>query len=250
MLYWTGGSDALGQVFYFEFDGAVPQPPILVSGTDGVGSVFGFSSEDRLYYLTANESLEGQAIKIVDIVDGEGPTPAVQVSEPLEPGYSLKITYSEEHHPRIAYAARNDEHSWLSLLDLSFEQPSPWHVYDSPFGYDLYDFPAWITPRLPKYGHIMPFVAYTGPDRLHLFSMDLCDPDLAVTQLDTALPSGWSAPASLIRFTPEESQVVFYGEPPDNSDVYMRVPVDGSGPIEPLHDLGWEWSNAAVLTAP
>jgi hypothetical protein len=219
-----------------------------VSGTDGVGSVFGFSSEDRLYYVAANESLEGQAIKIVDIVDG--PTPAVQVSEPLEPGYSLAITDSDEHDPRIAYAVRNDEHSWLSLLDLSVAQPTPWHVYDAPYGYKQYDYVAWLTPILPEYGHIMPFIAYTGPDERRLFSMDLCDPDLTVTPLDAALPSGWGAPFPF-RFSPDESQVMFYSEPPEGiRRVYMRVPVDGSGPVEQLHDVGWEDSYGQVLTAP
>jgi hypothetical protein len=209
--------------------------------------VFGFSGEDRLFYSSGNETDGWQAIAIVDLVDG--PTPAVQISEQLEPGWRITSGRFDADSSRVAYSISNAEQSSLSLLDLSVAQPSPWHLYDAPYGYDAPYYGGIISATIPEIGHIMPFIAPVSPNERRVFSLDLSDPNLPVTQLDAALPEG-GIEAFYLGLAPDESQIVFENYAAGSEEVYMRVAIDGSSPIEPLYEPGWAIGTAMVLTAP
>lgn len=242
MLYWTG--DGWGQLYYVEFDGVTPKAPVLVSGADDVSPAaysFQFVSDDRLFYVGGDDS--HQAIMLVDIDDG--PTPAVQISEPLEPGFKLYNFQFSSNLEKIAYAAGNGQlqQTWLSLLDLSHDQPSPLRVYEAPAA-------GYIVATIPELGQIMPFTAPTGPNERHIFAVDLGDPELPVIQLDAELPDDWTQPLS-VTLTPDESQVMLRSGPEGASDqVWMRVPIDGSAPVQPLNSLGWDQVIPKFLTRP
>jgi hypothetical protein len=239
MIYWTGDV-SWGQLYYVEFNGATPQAPVLISGEEPVYRLhFGFASEDRFWYIAGDENDDRHAIMMVDI-DGD-PTPAVQISEALDPGFQLLDPSSTADRSKVAYAATDGQQSWLSFLDLSVEVPAPLRVYDVAIG-------GTIFATVPASGQHMPFVAPTGPNQRHVFSVDLGDPELPVIQLDEALPVGWWQPM-VVTLTPDDSQVLFRSGPTDaEDDVHMRVPVDGSAPIEPLHSLGFSLPIISFLT--
>jgi hypothetical protein len=239
MLYTTGDGQ-WRRLYYVEFDGVTPQAPILLSGDAGAEqAAFGFMSEDRCWYLAGDDLESMQAVMIVDF--GAGPPEAVQVSEPLDPGHKIFGYTFGAGQTKIAYAVTGMQHTWLSLLDLSVEQPTPQQIYAAPYMNE------YILAAVPTFGQIMPFTAPTGSDDRHIFAVDLGDPELPITQLDAELPDGWIQPLT-VRLTPDESQVLFRTGPEGaEGGVLMRVPVDGSGPVQQVTALGWALGAFTVM---